>query len=684
MHHRGPRKEALRSPALAILITACIAVTAVETETAAAQDTVVVTATRVPSLIGDEPIRIEAVPSEEIEENLTVQPGNISSLLNELPSARNQAAAPGLGGVGLQLRGMPTRHTLVLTDGLPSLGAEPDDFGLLQTPPLDLERIELIKGAASALYGGSALGGVLNVVSKSPKEESAMLANVTSRGGRDLEGFFTNDSLAPWSGTLTAGVHDQSREDVNADGWADVPGFRRYSIRPRVWWNADQDRSLFFTAGVTEERREGGTLPGRVLPDGQPFAEILHTRRFDGGAASHWKLWETLSLQGKLSVTSSDLDRTFGARRIPSTQTTLFAEEALTGDTWGHQWAFGVALQHDALRVPAVSGVGYTYNTPGVFVQDELTPLPWIKIAAAGRVDSNNKYGTFFSPRLSVLFRQPGSPWRLRASAGAGFAAPTPFVEEVEATGLGALQPLRGLHAERAVTESLDGKWARDEWDVNLSVFNSEIRHPLQAAGSQTIEIVNALSPRRAPGAEMLIHYVVGPLQMIGSWSYINATEVTPENLPGPAPLVPRNSGEIGGILESETRGRIGLEMSYIGRQGLQDDPYRTLSRPYIQLNALAEIRFRGFSVFLNAVNITDTRQTRFDPLLRPTPGRAGDPITDVWAPLDGRTFNIGIRTGLEKNAVVSTDDSTRISRSGADCHEPGVECHSGTVATQR
>jgi len=86
----------------------------------------------------------------------------------------------------LQLRGMPTRHTLVLTDGLPLLGAEPDDFGLLQTPPLDLQRIELIKGAASALYGGSALGGVLNIVSKSPKEESAVLANATSRGGRDL------------------------------------------------------------------------------------------------------------------------------------------------------------------------------------------------------------------------------------------------------------------------------------------------------------------------------------------------------------------------------------------------------------------------------------------------------------------------------------------------------------------
>ena len=655
----------MRSAALAILVTALITATAAQKETAAAEETVVVTTTRVPSLVGDEPLRIEAVPSEEIEENLTVQPGNISTLLNELPSARIQSAAPGLGGVGLQLRGMPTRHTLVLTDGLPSLGAEPDDFGLLQTPPLDLQRIEVIKGAASALFGGSALGGVLNIVSKSPREDSTVLANATSRAGRDLEGFFTNASLKHWTGTLTAGVHDQSRQDVNGDGWADLAGYRRYSVRPRIWWNEGQDQSLYLTGGITEERREGGTMLGRpaapaldVLPDGAAFAEILHTRRFDGGAVAAWKPGKGISFHSRLSITSSDLDRTFGVQRIPYTQSTLFSEQALNGDTHDHQWAVGVAFQHSALRVAAVPGVGYTYNVPGVFAQDECSPLQWIKVAAAARVDSNNQYGTFASPRLAALLRQPSSPWSLRASIGAGFAAPTPFVEDVEAVGLGALMPLRGLHAERAVTESLDGKWAVEAWDVNLSVFNSEIHDPLttQAVSAAKIELRNAPGPRRAPGAEILIHYVTGPLQMIGSWSYINATEATPSGSRQPAPLVPRHSAELGGILESEQRGRIGLEVSYIGKQGLEDDPYRTVSKPYIQLNALAEIRFNGFSLFMNAVNLTGSRQTNYEPLLRPTPGRAGDPITEVWAPLDGRTFNLGIRTGRQDHAIISND----------------------------
>src|SRR5437016_8574439 len=182
----------------------------------AGMDQIIVIATRAPTLIRDEPLRVEAVPTEEIEENLTIQPGNLSSLLDELPGVRVQSAAPGLGGAGLQLRGMPTRHTLVLTDGLPLLGAEPDAFGILQTPPLDLARVEVIKGAASALYGGSALGGVLNLVSQTADAESSIIANATSRGGRDLLAFLTGKGSSEWSGTLTAGAHDQSREDVSS------------------------------------------------------------------------------------------------------------------------------------------------------------------------------------------------------------------------------------------------------------------------------------------------------------------------------------------------------------------------------------------------------------------------------------------------------------------------------------
>src|SRR5258708_39441951 len=76
-----------------------------------ALDQIVVTATRTPGLIRDEPLRVEAAPAGEIEENLTGQPRNLSSLLKELPGARRHATAPGRGGAGPRAPGRTTRHT---------------------------------------------------------------------------------------------------------------------------------------------------------------------------------------------------------------------------------------------------------------------------------------------------------------------------------------------------------------------------------------------------------------------------------------------------------------------------------------------------------------------------------------------------------------------------------------------
>ncbi|MDE2252038.1 MAG: TonB-dependent receptor [Gammaproteobacteria bacterium] len=643
--------ERTRRRKCAVLVVMLVAVPTfarADDDDASRLEEVVVTATRSPGLIRDEPLHVETVPTEEIEENLTIRPGNLTALLKELPGVRIQASAPGLGGAGMQLRGMPARDTLVLTDGLPLLGAEPDAFGLLQTPPLDLARVEVINGAVSALYGGSALGGVLNLVSRTADSEPGILANVTARGGEDLVGFLTHKGGSPWSETLTVGMHDQSRVDVNGDGWADLPGYRRYTLQPRVWWRGTQGRSLLLTAGIVDEDRSGGTVANGVLPDGRVFPQHLRTRRFNAGAVSQLPITDADTLSGRYSLTSTHLDRSFGSQRIESTQTTAFAEEAVNGSFGAHRWVAGVAFEHDGLKVPAVPGVGYAYDVPAVFAQDTYTAAPWLVVAGSVRVDAHNDYGTFVSPRASALWRAPHSAWSLRASIGAGYSAPTPLLDDIEATGFGPLSPLRGLHAERATTASIDGKWADDGWDINVSIFTSEIRDPLAVVptGGQ-LRIINAPGPRRAPGAELLIGYVAGPLHAIASFSSIHATQADLTGARQGVPLVPRETASLDAILESEQRGRIGFELDYTGPQTLENDPFRATSPAFVAVNALAEIRFKGIGVFLNALNLTNVRQTQFDPLLRPGPGPGGNPITDVWAPLDGRTFNLGIRLEL-------------------------------------
>jgi iron complex outermembrane receptor protein len=608
-------------------------------------DEIIVTATRSPGFVRDEPIRIEAVPAEEIEENLTIQPGNVSKLLKELPGVYVQSSAPALGGAAMQLRGLPGRNTLVLTDGLPLLGAEPDAFGLLQTPPLDLARAEVIKGAATALYGSSALGGALNLVSRTPEAEPGFLVNVTSRGGADLAGFLTASGASPWSGTLTLGMHNQTHQDVDRDGWADLPDFRRYTLRPRVWWQGD-GASLMLTAGAMDEVRRGGTMPGDTLPDGRAFAEALRTRRYDVGAVSQSTVADAQVLSGRYSYTSTDLNRTFGGDRVSSRQSTAYLEESLSGTSARHRWVLGLAYAHDSLAADDVPGVGYTYDVPAAFGQDTYMPVPWLTLAASARVDAHSDYGTYFSPRVSALLRKPEGPWSLRASVGSGFTVPTPFVDEVAATWLGALLPIQGLHAERATSASLDAKWADDGWDLNLSVFTSEIRDALQVVSrpGDRLQLVNAAGPRRAPGVELLVGYSAGPLQAIASWSAIQATELDDAGKRHDAAGVPRQTASLDAIVEDEKRGRIGIELEYTGRQALDDNPYRDSSPGYWQVSLLGEMRIGEFALFLNAVNLTDERQTHWDALVRPTPGPGGDPITGAWAPLDGRVFNLGLR----------------------------------------
>jgi outer membrane receptor for ferrienterochelin and colicins len=603
--------------------------------------TVVVTAARSRQLIQDQPIRVEVVPDAEIEENLTVAPGNLTNLLNELAGVRMQSAAPGLGGTALQLRGLPGRHAQILSDGLPLSGGQTDAFSLLQTPPLDLGRVEVIKGVASALYGGSALAGVLNLVSRAPGDDADLLINQTSVGGSDLVGFLSSPANKTWSYTLSGAANYQSREDPDHDGWADLPGYKRASFRPRMYWNDGADRSVFATVGVTTEDREGGTMSGRTLPSGGEFPEALHTRRVDGGATARFELEEEKVVNVRWSANLARHDQVYGSLRVEDTNTTLFGEASIQGERDAHKYVLGAALQYDRLHTGDVEGVSYDYTVPAVFVQDEFAPARWLSLAASGRVDAHSDYGTFFSPRLSALFRT-GGKWSLRTSIGTGFAAPTPFIEDVQARSLGVLTPLRDLRAERASSASIDAKWASRPWDVNISVFRSEIRHPLdvvQSAQPNRLDLINRADSLRASGAELLIGYAMGPIHILANSTFLDVTE--------DSDLIPRFSAELAGILEDEDLGRVGIEISYTGRQDLFDNPYRTSSSPYVEINALAELRIGRTKLFLNALNLTNVRQSHYDPLLRPTPGPAADPITDVWAPVVGLTLNFGIRLKL-------------------------------------
>ena len=424
-----------------------------ETET----QEILVVATRSKQLVRDQPTRVEVVPEEELEESQAVAPGNLTNLLNELAGARMTNTAPGLGGTSLSLRGLPGRHAQILSDSLPLLGAQSDSFSMLQTAPIDLKRVEVIKGAASALYGSSALGGVLNLVSRPPGSESELLASQTSTGGSDVNLFLASDAAA--SGyTFTGALSRQGKEDFDHDGWAELPGYDRVSLRSRGYWTGDAEQTLFATLGVTGEDRAGGTTGDNVVPSGVPFPQELRTRRYDGGLVSHFPAAGG-AFDAKLSFTTASHDRVYGEVREDDAQSNATAELAYQRSVAGHDWTIGTTLDFQRLRFDAAPGIGFNYRTIAVFAQDEFKPRDWLSLAASARVDVHNEFGTFLSPRLSALFKL-GPEWSLRIASGSGFAAPTPLIEDVQGLALSLVNPLAGLRPERAVSTSIDLKWA--------------------------------------------------------------------------------------------------------------------------------------------------------------------------------------------------------------------------------
>jgi iron complex outermembrane receptor protein len=98
---------------------------------------------------------------------------------------------------------------------------------------------------------------------------------------------------------------------------------------------------------------------------------------------------------------------------------------------------------------------------------------------------------------------------------------------------------------------------------------------------------------------------------------------------------------------EHEERGRIGVEAYFTGAQRLEDNPYRSLSVGYVLFGGLIERRFGRIRVFVNAENLGGVRQTRWDPLIRPSQAVDGRWTVDAWAPLDGRVVNGGVRVGF-------------------------------------
>jgi iron complex outermembrane receptor protein len=434
----------------------------VEHETALAG--VTVSATRSERRIEDDPVRVEVLEAEEVVEKLLMTPGDITMMLNETSGLRVQVTSPSLGGASVRVQGLRGRYTQVLSDGLPLYGGQTGGLGLLQIPPMDLGGVEIIKGVASALNGGSALGGVVNLTSRRPTAAPIreLMLNRTTLGGTDVV-LFTGglaasgqtEADAGWGYTLLSGWHGQDQVDRDGDDWADLPGYSRALIRPRAFWSSPEGDQAMITAGGTFESRDGGTMPDGLAPDGQPYPERLRTTRYDAGGFYRRRAGESglVNLRGSYSYQGHR--HTFGAVVERDEHESWFGEGTYTISRGTQTWVVGAALLTEEYNAEDVEGFDYSFTTPGLLSQVTLDAGARLAVTASVRADWHSEYGAVVSPRLSALYRL-GDPWTLRASVGSGFFGPTPFTEETEVVGLHAMLPLKGI-VKRACVRGVAG-----------------------------------------------------------------------------------------------------------------------------------------------------------------------------------------------------------------------------------
>jgi iron complex outermembrane receptor protein len=618
---------------------------------------IVVTGTRTQRGIADVPVRIEAVPQEEVEEKIMMSPSSVAMLLNESTGMRVQTTSPTSNTANLRIQGLPGRYTQLLIDGIPNVGGLSAGFGLTELPPLNLRQVEVIKGAASALYGADAISGVVNFITKDPAEDAEVnaLANYTTQGGLDLAAFY-GERFGDFGMTVLASFDRQPRFDVDGDRFADVTGYDRFSIYPKFTLRLGEQFRLEASLGALSEDRLGGAVDASrdAIGSEAPYLENVLSKRISGSMQLFWNDGASQSAVVKVAAMRLQRDALYGSAPFNATQKLVYADAQYTIEAGNHNLLFGASFNLDDFH-DATPGIAddrsYSYNVPSLLLQDELTFGREFTILASGRLDVHNIFGLFITPRISLMYR-PSSEVTFRIGGGTGFKAPTIFVEEAEEAGFQNTRAIGDLKAERAESGSLDINWRTTVEDIGLAInaaaYLTALDHAVipdeDSLEAGVVSLRNATGRTLTRGGELSTKLSYDDFKLNLGYTYLYATQADGGST-RELELNPRHS--FGAVLmweSEEAEAKVGLEAYWTGEQRLDRHPFRTVSPAYWITGLMAEKGFGNFRLFINFENFLDTRQTRYDPIILGDPELGNIRTLPVYAPLEGRVINGGVR----------------------------------------
>lgn len=613
---------------------------------------VTVTTTRTGREIDDVPTRVEAIDEEEVDEKSNMRPSNVSMVLNESTGIKVQQTSATTQTQSVRIQGLDGRYTQILKDGFPAFGGFSGSLSLLDILPLDLKQVEIIKGPSATFYGGGAIAGVINFVSKEPEDEPVtnMIFNLTSAGGTDFSVFHSR-KLERFGYTLLGSINHQREYDVDDDDFTELPRTKSFQLSPRLFFDLADDTRLTIGNSTAYQSREGGdvfVIRGRADGLHQYFEEneslrnvttLQFERGFSGGR----------SLVARQSIAFFRRELNVPGYLFEGGQFNSYTDVSYFHPAGKHALVFGFNAAYDRFS----EGSGSSSLTPrdesrrtlGGYAQDSFAVTEKLSLEAGFRLDHVRHYGLFPLPRVSALYRFTD---RLssRLSFGFGYKAPSVFTEEAETLLFRNVLPVGNtLKAERSRGGTFDVNYRgaageKFSYSLNQMFFYTEIEDPLVLVSGPAglFAFTNASRPVRSAGFETNVRASYDFVKLFAGYTFTNAKA---RYLAGDQtlPLTPRSKINSALLFEREENFKAGVEAYYTSSQYLTD---RFRTRPFWVFGAFAEKTFGKYSLFINAENFTDTRQSRFGTVVFPP--HQNPAFAEIYTHTEGRVFNGGVK----------------------------------------
>lgn len=341
----------------------------------------------------------------------------------------------------IHINGLEGPYTMVLIDGMPIVSGLATVYGLSGIPQALIDRIEIVKGPASTLYGSEAVGGLINVITKNP--DLAPLISVdgfgTGWGETNLDlGIRSNWGTGIKSLIGISGFYYDNPIDNNGDGMTDLTLSKRISIFQKIQVERPSNRVFNLAARYVYEDRWGGEMNWTEADRGgdQVYGESIYTSRWE--TFGNWQLPTIEDLTFQFSANGHSQNSVYGNTVYIADQYIGFGQLTWNKSIGKNNLLFGAAYRftHYDDNTAATAGESLDINKPsvihlpGFFVQDELTLSSSQTLLLGGRVDFNSIHGAVFSPRINYKQSWNDNTTILRLSLGNGFRVANVFTED--------------------------------------------------------------------------------------------------------------------------------------------------------------------------------------------------------------------------------------------------------------